>query len=104
MTEQMKQSLKDRVGYIADACKLGIGGDIAEELEAIVNWYRNNVWHDGSEKPEEMTDVLGVTTNKEMPIRIVHTLEGKWLNSCGRFMQLEVKKWAYIEDLMPDKI
>ena len=64
MTEQMKQALKWESNLFE--------GDNIEVFEEGANWYRNNVWHDASEKPEKerlcviISDIQAIGGNKHM--------------------------------------
>jgi hypothetical protein len=83
-------------------CKLPAQyGLIARDLyKDGADWYRNNVWHDASEKPEGTAcflwyanDDIGVSSlppQDKMP--------DYWENTFSK----HITKWAYISDLLPD--
>lgn len=68
-------------------------------FETVIDWYLKNIWHDASEKPEDI----------EADIIIVgDILNNKLFYACCTyktpFLKWEVvKHWAYISDIFPDK-
>lgn len=74
-----------------------------------MNWYRNNVWHPASEKPAGVDDAgrdIHIVTmgpeyygNKLQTWHIFSYMSWEWVKlHAGEF-----DKWAYLEDLLPDK-
>jgi hypothetical protein len=109
MTEQMRQALdkeaeeckQDYIENNAEPCV----GDVSYFIREGADWYRNNVWHDVSrELPDKGKAVLATT----MSPKGRGIMEGGVTMVTDRGL-LEVdhkgtfKKWAYIEDLLPDR-
>jgi len=134
MTEQMKQALDkaaERLQWssgqmLIDKKTLKPADPAVVPLERLVclpvpnlidtavhfgaNWYRNNVWHLSSEKPADVDgvgrDILIVTMgpeyygNKLQTWHIFSYMSWEWVKThAGEF-----EKWAYLEDLLPNKI
>ena len=109
MKDQMKQALiKETERYIAqdilyDDVYVGSftekdGVDCAIHA---VDWYRNNIWHDASEKPKPN----GELTKEfyQMKILVVHT-DAVLIHKTYDYSNLvNVERWAYMDDLVPNK-
>lgn len=130
MTEQMKQILeKDKNQlYADDYCYIDLSdygidfsdrsnrwiGNRLEEaakhfFDKGADNYRNNVWHPASEKPAGVDDAgrdIHIVTmepeyygNKLQTWHIFSYMSWDWVKAhAGEF-----DKWAYLEDLLPDK-
>lgn len=122
MTEQMKQARDEKARtyaynnaiYIDKAMLNKEGYQYLEEKPAKdfkegTDWYRNKVWHPASQKPAGVDDagrdILIVTMgpeyygNKLQTWHIVSYMTWEWAKAqAGEF-----EKWAYLEDLLPDK-
>lgn len=74
---------------------------MATELEAAfvagADWRINSAWHDASEKPKN-NKILIVLDHNNRPWVIARIYQ--WEHTVEVFC---VKKWAYIEDLIPRK-
>lgn len=66
--------------------------DIAAHFGA--NWYRNNIWHDATEIPDSNMELLVLTEPFGSPCVMT--------SNSDRFCE-RAKRWAYIEDLLPDE-
>lgn len=71
---------------------LDFGSDI---FKAGADWRINSVWHDVSEAPKGSRDILALN-NKG----VFCTKSIAWKDGVKLF---NIVKWAYIEDLMPNK-
>ncbi len=54
------------------------------------NWYLNNVWHQPNEKPDYDKHILAIT------------IYGVFKGYPAEINPATIKKWAYIEDILPD--
>lgn len=71
----------------------------ADIFKAGVEWCTNSVWHDANEVPEEGRIVLAETERCGMRmLRPCADEEYRWV-----FKGLGVIRWAYMEDLLPNK-
>lgn len=115
MTELMKQALiKETERHIAqdilyDDVYVGPftekdGVDCAVHA---VDWYRNNVWHDINEKPEERKELL-VYKKRDCDDSFyiaLYSSDNDTVFINGRWYKLStMTRWAYLEDLLPDNI
>ena len=121
MTDQMKQARDEKARtygynnaiYIDKAMLNKEGYQYLEEKPAKdfkegTDWYRNNVWHPASEKPADIDDpdrdILIVTMGPEYYGSKLRTWNIFSYMSWDLFKARagEFKKWAYLEDLLPD--
>lgn len=54
------------------------------------NWYRNNVWNQPNKKPDYDKHILAIT------------IYGVFKGYPAEINPATIKKWAYIEDILPD--
>ena len=124
MTEQMKQARDEKARtygynnaiYIDKAMLNKEGYQYLEEKPAKdfkegTDWYRNNVWHSTIEDPEERKDILlmykasdgrkiyhiGLFDSRTRKVLISQRTSFPWQQITN------FEKWAYMEDLLPDK-
>ena len=95
-----KRNIKTAAEKYCDECQVSRG--MATELEAAfvagADWRINSVWHDASEKPKN-DKMLVVLDHNNRPW-VLGPDNKDWKNTVAIFC---VKKWAYIEDLIPRK-
>ena len=81
---------------------LGLKGNaIKAEFKAFANgaaWRINSVWHDAEIQPQDNKMILTLD-DKNYPI-IAGPLNDQWKETVD---DLNIKRWAYIEDLIPNK-
>ena len=119
MTEQLKQALiKDTERHIAqDILYDDVYVGPFTEKDGIdcaihaVDWYLNNMWHSTIEDPEERKDILlmykasdgrkiyhiGLFDSRTRKVLVSQRTSFPWQQIT------HFEKWAYIEDLLPDK-
>lgn len=102
MTEQTKQAINQEFGN---------GSTVDNVFVSYVNAYLNKVWHSTIEDPEECKDILlmykasdgrkiyhiGLFDKSTRKVLISQRTSIPW-QQITRF-----EKWAYMEDLLPDK-
>lgn len=117
MTEQMKQALEDAANGLAwsqgqiildkETFKQDISNIPIERMVVVpihdkvrtsvlfgANWYLNNVWHDGSEKPTDIEATLLIRTKNDLYGLKMYM----WLSK----EEVEnMKMWAYLHDILP---
>lgn len=71
--------------------------DVIKAFKAGAEYRINSVWHNVSEKPKNGEMIL-VLRSKYSPI-ICGTFNFDWKETVEEF---SLKKWAYVEDLIPD--
>lgn len=120
MTDQMKQARDEKARtyaynnaiYIDKAMLNKEGFQYLEEKPAKdfkegTNWYRNNVWHDTSEKPDKLKELLvykergcdnSFYTALYSPDNDMVLINGR------RYKLSTMTRWAYIEDLVADNM
>ena len=82
-------------------CNEDCGADnFNEGFIAGVEWRINSVWHDNSVRPSDDCDVLVETIRRIESDR--YDADYNELDS-GTDWETEVIRWAYIEDLLPDR-
>ena len=71
------------------------------------DWYRNNVWHDINEKPEERKELL-VYKKRDCDdsfYTALYSSDNDTVFINGRWYKLStMARWAYIEDLVADNM
>ena len=120
MTELMKQARDEKAKtygynnaiYIDKAMLNKEGYQYLEEKPAKdfkegSDWYRNNVWHDINEKPEERKELL-VYKKRDCDDSFYTALYSSGNDTVfinGRWCKLStMTRWAYIEDLVADNM
>ena len=102
MTDEMKKSLMDKSGKIAEQ-----SGDTMQATMFIngADWYRNNVWHDINEKPEERKELL-VYKKRDCDDSFyiaLYSSDNDTVFINGRWYKLStMTRWAYLDDLVSD--
>lgn len=120
MTDQMKQARDEKAKiygynnaiYIDKAMLNKEGYQYLEEKPAKdfkegTDWYRNSVWHDINEKPEERKELL-VYKKRDCDdsfYMALYSSDNDTVFINGRWYKLStMTRWAYLEDLLPDNI
>ena len=120
MTELMKQARDEKAKtygynnaiYIDKAMLNKEGYQYLEEKPAKdfkegSDWYRNNVWHDINEKPEERKELL-VYKKRDCDdsfYTALYSSDNDTVFINGRWYKLStMTRWAYIEDLVADNM
>lgn len=70
---------------------------IAEAFEDGAQWRINSVWHDVSEEPKNGEYIILMTS---------HDIATAWHatpNYMQDFKRFNIKKWAYVKDLLPER-
>lgn len=97
MTE-LKNELEKKMYDAANANAFELDeGDLNTNRDVFIdgiNWYRNNVWHNANEIPDNNMNLLVITEPFDAPCVMT--------SNSDRFRE-RVKRWAYIEDLLPTK-
>ena len=118
MTDQMKQARDEKAMtygynnaiYIDKAMLNKEGYQYLEEKPAKdfregTDWFRNNVWHDTNEKPEECKELLAYK-KRDCGSSFYTALycsdnDSMYINGCW-YKLSTMTRWAYIEDLVAD--
>ena len=120
MTDQMKQARDEKARtygynnaiYIDKAMLNKEGYQYLEEkpvkdFKEGSDWYRNNVWHDINEKPEERKELL-VYKKRDCDdsfYTALYSSDNDTVFINGRWYKLStMARWAYIEDLVADNM
>ena len=120
MTDQMKQARDEKARtygynnaiYIDKAMLNKEGYQYLEEkpvkdFKEGTDWYRNSVWHDINEKPEERKELL-VYKKRDCDdsfYTALYSSDNDTVFINGRWYKLStMTRWAYLEDLLPDNI
>lgn len=120
MTDQMKQARNEKARtygynnaiYIDKAMLNKEGYQYLEEKPAKdftegSDWYRNNVWHDTCEKPEECRELLiyKVRDCGNSFYTALYSSANDTVFINGQWHKLStMTKWAYVEDLIADNM
>lgn len=120
MTELMKQARDEKAKtygynnaiYIDKAMLNKEGYQYLEEKPAKdfkegSDWYRNNVWHDINEKPEERKELLVYKKrdSDDSFYTALYSSDNDTVFINGRWYKLStMTRWAYIEDLVADNM
>lgn len=77
---------------------------LANSYKAGADWRINSVWHDASEEPERLESTVLVEI-EEFGIEgyIYDTIEAVDYGRILRKRYSSVRRWAYVEDLIPDR-
>lgn len=115
MTEQLKDALNNAereyaLGYFDN--NEAAARAISHAFPAGANFYRNSIWHNmGSEEPEPDKILLVMWSHPLIESNYFYDTvyfnkdENKFIVKGDEYILVNfVKYWAYIEDLMPDKI
>ena len=117
MTDQMKQARNEKARTYAynnaiyiDKAMLNKEGyqylekKPAKDFKEGTDWYRNNMWHDVNEPPicgDSLVTTIIVKIKNKKSIVPYYLIKGtSWSNITIRDV---IDKWAYMEDLLPDK-
>lgn len=100
-SEQIERHADDYSAGIVPAYIVGNFAryQIADAFEAGAQWRINSVWHDNSVRPSEDCDVLVETKHRLIFDR--YDTDYNELDS-GTDWEMEVIKWAYASDLLPE--
>jgi len=117
MTDQMKQARDEKArtyvynnAIYIDKAMLNKEGyqylekKPAKDFKEGTDWYRNNMWHDVNEPPicgDSLVTTIIVKIKNKKSIFPYYLIKGtSWSNITIRDV---IDKWAYMEDLLPDK-
>ena len=98
--EQIEKAVDEYIGYPPE---MDEGIETTMRRNAFkdgANWRINSVWHDNSVRPGEDCDVLIETKHRIIFDR--YDTDYNELDS-GTDWEMEVIKWAYVSDLLPER-
>lgn len=101
MTEQMNDALKQAAEEFDDSMYRSdcfIGG---------VNWYLDNVWHPASKEPDDKAQCL-VISNRGSKDIVTYSNQFFYkghvvAEPCKLYRLTDITRWAYTDDLFPNK-
>ena len=98
--EQIEKATDEYIGYAREVDE-GLGTTMRRHAFMDgAQWRINSVWHDNSVRPSDDCDVLVETIRRIESDR--YDADYNELDS-GTDWETEVIRWAYIEDLLPDR-
>lgn len=79
--------------------------DIEQSFESGAYWYINSVWHDASERPKDrnaqcLVEVKSGGSSFFLLSQFYHSGGFSFMDGINK---IQPKRWAYIEDLLPNK-
>lgn len=100
--EEIKKAAQEKVERLANIAYAGGGHIGQDDLETVfvcgAEWRINSVWHDVSERPDERRAVIIEYGENRISLH-EKGYDGPWIYNVEQF---GFKRWAYIEDLLPN--
>lgn len=98
--EQIEKATDEYIGYAREADE-GLG--VTMRRHAFMDgaqWRINSVWHDAEEEPKHNAWFIAQIGDDAFDTFIMQTESNRWDRWCNG---LNIKRWAYIEDLLPER-